>query len=62
MLFFECYQTGEADRLAREIPFDSLIFARQMIVVSDLLEDLPPVDRITPIIQQYQFISTQIKF
>lgn len=61
-VIFECYQTGEADRLAREIPFDSLIFARQMIVVSDLLEDLPPVDRITPIIQQYQFISTQIKF
>ena len=61
-VIFECYQTGEADRLAREIPFDSLIFARQMIVVSDLLEDLPPVDRITPIIQQYQFVSTQIKF
>ena len=30
-VIFECYQPGEADRLAREIPFNRLIFARQMI-------------------------------
>ena len=39
-VIFECYQPGDADRLAREIPFNRLIFARQMIVVSDLLENL----------------------
>ena len=33
-VIFECYQPGDADRLAREIPFNRLIFARQMIVVS----------------------------
>lgn len=50
-VIFECYQTDDADRLAREIPFNQLIFARQMIVVSDLLADLPVQDRISPIIQ-----------
>lgn len=58
-VLFECYQAGEADRLAREISFTSLIFARQMIVVSDLLQDLPNADRITPIIEQYKKISAQ---
>ncbi|NNI43797.1 23S rRNA (cytidine(2498)-2'-O)-methyltransferase RlmM [Pasteurella multocida] len=59
-VIFECYQTDDADRLAREIPFNQLIFARQMIVVSDLLADLPVQDRISPIIQQYQAIAHQI--
>ena len=45
-VIFECYQPGDADRLAREIPFNGLIFARQMIVISDLLENLDPQDRI----------------
>ncbi|PJG81985.1 23S rRNA (cytidine(2498)-2'-O)-methyltransferase RlmM [Caviibacterium pharyngocola] len=58
---FECYQTGEADRLAREIPFNQLIFARQLIVVSDLLTDLSPQDRISPIIAQYQQLNETIK-
>ncbi|MFU2047488.1 23S rRNA (cytidine(2498)-2'-O)-methyltransferase RlmM [Avibacterium gallinarum] len=52
-VIFESYQTGEADRLAQELPFDQLIFARQMIVVSDLLQDLSPEDRISPILLQY---------
>lgn len=59
-VIFECYQTDDADRLAREIPFNQLIFARQMIVVSDLLADLPVQDRISPIIQQYQAIAHRI--
>lgn len=59
-VIFECYQTGEADRLAREIAFNQLIFARQMIVVSDLLENLSPTDRITPILAQYKQIQAQI--
>lgn len=49
-VLFECYQPGDADRLAREIPFRELIFARQMVVVGDLLKGLPTEDRITPIV------------
>ncbi|MDO4429943.1 MAG: 23S rRNA (cytidine(2498)-2'-O)-methyltransferase RlmM [Lonepinella koalarum] len=52
-VIFECYQKGDADRLAREMPFHQLIFARQMIVVSDLLDNLSPEDRIGPIIEKY---------
>jgi hypothetical protein len=40
-VIFECYQAGDADRLARELKFNQLIFARQMIVVGDLLQNLP---------------------
>ena len=49
-IIFECYQHDEADRLLREIPFADLIFARQMLLTGELLRDLPPEDRITPII------------
>ena len=59
-VIFECYQPGDADRLAREIPFNRLIFARQMIVVSDLLENLEPQDRISPIMAQYKSIAEDI--
>ena len=59
-VIFECYQPGDADRLAREIPFNRLIFARQMIVVSDLLENLEPQDRISPILAQYKRIAEDI--
>lgn len=59
-VIFECYQPGDADRLAREIPFNRLIFARQMIVVSDLLENLDPQDRISPILAQYKRIAEDI--
>ncbi len=48
-VIFECYQYEDADKLIRTIPFQSLIFARQMIVVGELLRDLPAEDRITPI-------------
>lgn len=37
---FECYQPDDADKLARELPFSSLIFARQMFVAGELLKDL----------------------
>lgn len=49
-VLFECYQREDADKLIRELPFSELIFARQMIVVGELLRDLPPEDRITPIV------------
>lgn len=38
----------------RDLPFSSLIFARQMFVVGELLRDLPPEDRITPIVGMLQ--------
>ena len=49
-VLFECYQHEEADRLVRDLPFDTLIFARQILVVGELLKDLPPDDRIAPIV------------
>ena len=56
-VIFECYQVGDADRLARELKFDQLIFARQMIVVGDLLQNLPENDRISPILEQYRALN-----
>lgn len=56
-VIFECYQVGDADRLARELKFDQLIFARQMIVVGDLLQNLSENDRISPILEQYQAVN-----
>ncbi|MBF0751657.1 MULTISPECIES: 23S rRNA (cytidine(2498)-2'-O)-methyltransferase RlmM [unclassified Pasteurella] len=59
-VIFECYQPNEADRLAREIPFHQLIFVRQMLVVSNLLENLDPADRISPIISEFETLSEQV--
>ncbi len=56
-VIFECYQAGDADRLVRELKFNQLIFARQMIVVGDLLQNLPENDRISPILEQYQALN-----
>lgn len=49
-VLFECYQPDDADRLAREIQLRELIFARQMVVVGELLRDLPQEDRVSPIV------------
>lgn len=49
-MIFECYQEGDADKIARDVSFRELIFARQMFVTGELLKDLPPEDRITPIV------------
>ncbi|MCQ9123085.1 23S rRNA (cytidine(2498)-2'-O)-methyltransferase RlmM [Rodentibacter pneumotropicus] len=61
-VIFECYQPNEADRLAREVPFNQLIFVRQMLVVSNLLENLDPADRISPILSAFDKLSEQINF
>ncbi|MDH2925474.1 23S rRNA (cytidine2498-2'-O)-methyltransferase [Nicoletella semolina] len=58
-VIFECYQAGEADKLARELRLDTLIFVRQMLVVGDLLQNLPENDRISPIMAKYQQLSLQ---
>jgi len=49
-VLFECYQPDDADRLIRELPFSEMIFARQWLVVGELLKDLPPEDRVSPIV------------
>ncbi|UJF18916.1 23S rRNA (cytidine(2498)-2'-O)-methyltransferase RlmM [Vibrio sp. SS-MA-C1-2] len=48
---FECYQDGDADKLVKKLNFKELIFARQMVAVSPLLEDLDPEDRISPLME-----------
>lgn len=48
-VLFECYQAEEAEKLIAELPFSELIFSRQMIVVGELLRDLPQEDRVTPV-------------
>ncbi|MFJ5348148.1 23S rRNA (cytidine(2498)-2'-O)-methyltransferase RlmM [Pectobacterium parvum] len=47
---FECYQHEDAERLVKTLPFHELIFARQMFLSGELLRDLSPEDRITPIV------------
>lgn len=49
-VLFECYQKGDAEKLLKNLPFSSLIFARQMIAVIAHLTDLDPGDRISPIL------------
>ncbi|MBK4714931.1 MULTISPECIES: 23S rRNA (cytidine(2498)-2'-O)-methyltransferase RlmM [Tenebrionibacter/Tenebrionicola group] len=53
-VIFECYQPEEADKLARALPFSTLIFARQMFVAGELLKDLPAHDRITSVVGMLQ--------
>ena len=50
-VLFECYQADEADKLIKEVDFQSLIFARQMIAVAAEIKDLPTDDRISPILE-----------
>lgn len=49
-VLFECYGEEDADKLARRLPFRELVFARQMLVVTDELADLDLSDRISPIL------------
>lgn len=50
-VLFECCQPQDAMRLISQQPFSTLIFTRQWMVAGELLRDLPPGDRITPIQQ-----------
>lgn len=49
-VLFECYQQGDADRLIKNIDFQSLIFARQMFAIAAEFSELPKDDRISPIL------------
>lgn len=57
LVFFECYQEGDAAHLVKQLPFKRLIFIRQMFVAGDRLTDLPIEDRITPIVAALQTIK-----
>jgi 23S rRNA (cytidine2498-2'-O)-methyltransferase len=49
-IVFQCYQLEEADKLARELNFSQLIFARQMFATSQLIEEMDVSDRLTPLL------------
>ncbi len=49
-VLFECYQFEDADKLVRTLKFNELIFARQIMVVGELLRHLPQEDRVSPIV------------
>ncbi|PKH19980.1 23S rRNA (cytidine(2498)-2'-O)-methyltransferase RlmM [Enterobacterales bacterium CwR94] len=53
-VMYECYQQEDAEKLITQLAFNTLIFARQMIVVGELLRDLPPEDRVSPIVGMIQ--------
>ncbi len=50
-VIFEFYQADDALKFTQVQPFSSLIFARQMILVTAQLSDLPSDDRISPILE-----------
>lgn len=52
-VLFECYQPEDADKLAQLLPFNQLIFIRQMIVVGELKQHLPVDDRVTPLVDAF---------
>jgi len=51
-VLFQCHQDGDADLIARKVPFNQLVFARQLIVVQSHVVDMPIDDRISAIIAQ----------
>ncbi len=58
-VIFECQQPGQARQLLQELSVSQLIFSRQMVLVGELLEDLPGSDRVTPISQALMGVVTQ---
>lgn len=47
---YQCYTPEHADLLGRKLAVDSLIFARQIVVVTHQLENIDKADRIGPIL------------
>lgn len=58
-VLFEFYTSEGADTFACTVAVKQLIFARQLIVVSASLTDLPLADRISPIVKVYQQLAEQ---
>lgn len=53
-VIFECFQQQDAERIAKNLPFNQLIFARQMLVCSEHITDLDPQDRVSPLLEYCQ--------
>jgi len=53
-VLFQCHQAKQADVLAKSLPFDQMIFARQMFACQSSLDALDVNDRIGPILQACQ--------
>lgn len=49
-VLFECYQSDDAQKLAKELSVHQLVFARQMFVCYARLQSLDTADRISPIL------------
>ena len=56
-VIFQSFEEDGADRLAKEIELNSLIFARQMFAASELLSNLPEADRVSPIVAALSEVS-----
>lgn len=56
-VIFECFTDGDADKMAKELSIDSLIFARQMFAATSVLKGLPEQDRVTPIVDALQAVT-----
>ncbi|GGD63669.1 ribosomal RNA large subunit methyltransferase M [Lacimicrobium alkaliphilum] len=50
-VLFECYQSGDAQKLAKQYSVQQLVFARQMFVCDARLVSLNAQDRISPILE-----------
>nr|WP_095506014.1 23S rRNA (cytidine(2498)-2'-O)-methyltransferase RlmM [Paraferrimonas sedimenticola] len=54
---YQCYQSGDAERLVSDIALSSLVFARQWFVCGAMLKDLPEDDRISPILAALESVT-----
>jgi 23S rRNA (cytidine2498-2'-O)-methyltransferase len=61
---FALFHANDADRgreFARQVDFASLIFARQLVRVGDIVADLPPGDRVPPIVAAAKAIGSRFR-
>ncbi|MGS2721597.1 23S rRNA (cytidine(2498)-2'-O)-methyltransferase RlmM [Paraglaciecola aestuariivivens] len=50
-VLFNCYQTQDAEVLAKKLAFNQMIFARQQFACMQVIEDMDVADRISPLLQ-----------
>lgn len=50
-VLFTCYQADDARTLVEKLDFNQLIFARQLIMATERIDDLDPQDRISMLMQ-----------
>ncbi|MBY6093779.1 23S rRNA (cytidine(2498)-2'-O)-methyltransferase RlmM [Ferrimonas balearica] len=55
-VLFECYQPDDAERLMRELPLRSLIFARAWFVVLADLNEMDPADRVAAVLDHAEML------